>query len=304
MKNYKISIPEPCHENWDEMTINDKGRFCSSCSKTVIDFTKKESKQIQEYLKKHQEERICGHFFKKQLDSIVIELPESIFERELSFHKLFVIVLVFVMGTTLLSCNTEGKIQKIEHVTLIDSVKKAKKSIDSSFIFNKKDSIEKDQPLMPKVNKEKVSGEIVVGKLPPPPNVTGLVIRADTSLDSPLPLSFSIVKSVPRFRGVVKRANETWKENFNRKMQEFVVKNFDTISTLNLGLSKGKKRMYAQFTINSKGSIINVKTRTPHPKLNKTMEELIKKLPPFVPGKNNGKPLDVIYTLPVTFMVE
>lgn len=304
MKNYKISIPEPCHENWDEMTINEKGRFCSSCSKTVIDFTKKESRQIQEYLKKHQEERICGHFYKKQLDSIVIELPESIFERELSFHKLFVIVLVFVMGTTLLSCKTEGKIQKIEDVTLIDSVNKTKKSIDSSFIFNKKDSIKKDKPLITNVTKEKISGELVIGKLPPPPKVTGLVIRSDSSADTSFPLSFSIVESVPRFKGFVKRANETWKENFNRKMQEFVVKNFDTTSTLNLGLSKGKKRMYAQFTINSFGSIVNVKTRAPHPTLNKTIEELINKLPSFVPGKNNGKVVDVIYTLPITFMVE
>ena len=36
---YKISIPEPCHEDWNRMTPNEKGRFCDSCEKTIIDFS-------------------------------------------------------------------------------------------------------------------------------------------------------------------------------------------------------------------------------------------------------------------------
>ena len=24
----KISIPEPCHEDWNKMVLNEKGRFC------------------------------------------------------------------------------------------------------------------------------------------------------------------------------------------------------------------------------------------------------------------------------------
>lgn len=36
----KVSIPKPCYENWNSMSIDEKGRFCSVCAKTVIDFTK------------------------------------------------------------------------------------------------------------------------------------------------------------------------------------------------------------------------------------------------------------------------
>ncbi len=42
----KLSIPKPCHENWDAMTPNEKGRFCQVCSKTVRDFTASSDQEI------------------------------------------------------------------------------------------------------------------------------------------------------------------------------------------------------------------------------------------------------------------
>lgn len=66
----KISIPEPCHENWLEMTSTDKGRFCSSCQKNVIDFTKSSDREI--LLSFNETQKLCGRFKISQLDRNII----------------------------------------------------------------------------------------------------------------------------------------------------------------------------------------------------------------------------------------
>lgn len=75
---------------------------------------------------------MCGHFRREQLDAITIEIPQCTFEQSLPFQKCSLLVLLFVMGTTLFSCqNSEGKKQKIEEVILIDSQEKDKKTHDT-----------------------------------------------------------------------------------------------------------------------------------------------------------------------------
>ncbi|MCT2407567.1 hypothetical protein NZD88_08465 [Chryseobacterium antibioticum] len=64
MKN--LHIPNPC-ENWETMSSREKGRFCSVCSKCVIDFTEKKSYEIESIFKEKQGEDICGRFFSHQL---------------------------------------------------------------------------------------------------------------------------------------------------------------------------------------------------------------------------------------------
>lgn len=70
MKPMMITIPEPCHENWNEMTAAEKGRFCSSCSKEVVDFSNMNDAQIQVYLN-NASGKVCGRFDDAQVNRVL-----------------------------------------------------------------------------------------------------------------------------------------------------------------------------------------------------------------------------------------
>jgi hypothetical protein len=75
MRKLNLSIPEPCHENWEAMTEVEKGRFCNACQKTVIDFTNMSDRQLAEFFKKPVS-NLCGHFYGDQLNR-EIEIPKK-----------------------------------------------------------------------------------------------------------------------------------------------------------------------------------------------------------------------------------
>ena len=62
----KVTIPKPCHENWSNMTPEEKGRFCQVCSKCVRDFTNASDLEIITDLSENP--NICASFRVDQLD--------------------------------------------------------------------------------------------------------------------------------------------------------------------------------------------------------------------------------------------
>ena len=66
-KRFTISIPEPCTENWSEMTPTERGKFCAHCQKDVIDFSTKTDTEISNFVK-HNKGNLCGRFVDAQLD--------------------------------------------------------------------------------------------------------------------------------------------------------------------------------------------------------------------------------------------
>lgn len=137
---FKITIPKPCHEDWNAMLPKDNiGKFCIVCNKDVIDFTYWNSTDIQDYIDKNKGQNIFGKFKNEQLDSINIQIPEQALYSQINFHKIFLLALFISMGTTLFSCqNKYGEKQKINTIEVVKDT--VKNQTNGSVVLPSKDS--------------------------------------------------------------------------------------------------------------------------------------------------------------------
>jgi protein TonB len=113
---------------------------------------------------------------------------------------------------------------------------------------------------------------------------------------------FVLIEDVPVFPGC-KGNNEQLRSCFSKKIAEYYSKNFDKNLATELGLTEGKKRILLYFRIDSKGNVIDVKARAPHPTLEREVVKIINSLPKMIPGKQRGIPVIVSYSIPITFEI-
>jgi len=76
-KSLSVSIPEPCKEDLNAMTSTDRGRFCGSCQKEVVDFTKMSDAELLAFVSKNGY-KVCGTFAVSQLGR-KITAPKKIY---------------------------------------------------------------------------------------------------------------------------------------------------------------------------------------------------------------------------------
>lgn len=102
-----ITIPEPCHENWGEMTPTQRGAFCQKCAVDVIDFSGKSAHEIKATLDAHIGKHLCGRFEKKQLQTLNQDC--ALWEKQTAqtFQSKFLWACLIVFGMTLFTgCET------------------------------------------------------------------------------------------------------------------------------------------------------------------------------------------------------
>jgi hypothetical protein len=90
-----IEIPEPCHEDWQDMTPQEKGRFCDKCCKVVVDFTNMATDKVIEFIQERKNDRVCGRF---RPDQIVVPVAQKINRQYANRMKIFLAALVLVFG--------------------------------------------------------------------------------------------------------------------------------------------------------------------------------------------------------------
>ena len=114
---------------------------------------------------------------------------------------------------------------------------------------------------------------------------------------------FSVVETVPIFPGCESSQNrEEQMKCTSNGINGFVNKNFNPKIAKQKGLI-GRQRINAIFKIDTKGDVIDIRIRAPHPALEAEVIRVIKALPKMIPGKQRGKVVNVPYSLPIVFHV-
>lgn len=115
---------------------------------------------------------------------------------------------------------------------------------------------------------------------------------------------FAVIEDVPVYPGCESEGNNAArKQCMADRIMEYVQSKFNTELASELGL-EGRQRIQVIFKIDHNGQVVNVRARAPHPRLEQEAARVVSSLPKMVPGKQRGKPVGVLYSLPILFKVE
>lgn len=96
MRAVQIQIPTPCHEDWNNMLPEEKGRFCNSCAKTVVDFSVMSDQQLLDYLANFKNQSICGRLHHDQLDRNITELAKP--KKKIFLYWQYIVAFVLMIA--------------------------------------------------------------------------------------------------------------------------------------------------------------------------------------------------------------
>jgi len=113
---------------------------------------------------------------------------------------------------------------------------------------------------------------------------------------------FILVENAPIFPGCEGLSKAQSKKCFTQRITKFVNNRFDT-SLASESNSRGKQKIFVEFTIDKTGKVVDIIAKSPYKNLEKEAIRIINKLPKMTPGKQRTRAVAVKYTLPIIFEV-
>lgn len=121
--------------------------------------------------------------------------------------------------------------------------------------------------------------------------------------DTPATSHLNFVSEVPLFPGCSSKMDRAERiDCLNSKMGRFVQRRFDSSMANELGGLETVK-ISVLFTIGVDGLPKDIQIKAPNEKLEKEARRVISRLPQMTPGKMNGAPVNVTYSLPIVYRV-
>lgn len=289
----KVQINEPCPANWDKMQIKLHARHCEQCDKSVIDFTQKSRAEILTYLLENPNGSVCGRMNHQQFDILEEDLPELIsIISQPRFRANAFLILAIVCSSLFQSCET----------TPTQTKPKDKPKIELKNNFPLGEIKVKDTVETPSSNTEKhkinsrpidITGEVGISPVPEPePKIAGGISY------EPIPPYYedenlSYAEVMPEFPGGMKEMLKFINQNLVYP-QELIETDFSG-------------RIFVQFVVTKTGEIEKVsiaKGIDSISGLNQAAIRLVKQMPKWTPGINNGKEVNVKMVIPIRFSIQ
>lgn len=180
-KKLQLTIAEPCHENWDGMTPVEKGKFCGSCQKQVVDFSEMSDRQVAEFFKKPSNGSVCGRFMSDQLDREIAIPRKRIPWVKYFFH---IALPAFLMSMKVSAQKTQGKVKVSTTDTVRIPVHNDYRTMGMVARPMDKKPVIKDTVVTPiKKPVLTVKGEIAVNTQTKEPVCSGEIIVGDVDID-------------------------------------------------------------------------------------------------------------------------
>jgi beta-lactamase regulating signal transducer with metallopeptidase domain len=237
-----------------------------------------------------------NQFYKKTLIKKRIIMMKKNQSKKMNQLKYLVLIPVLASMLFYVSCATKPKGSKISksEKTLMNEKKIADIKLQEVVAINKSlnDSIVKlneERKLNNKMNnflKKKIYQKISQ--------------QGKNNISSDGSISFMKVDKVPTFPG----CESGDKVCFNKGIQKHFVENFNSKMVNKLGLKSGKTRIFVGLRIDKEGNVVNVAARAPHPDIKEEVLRVMNSLPKVIPGEQDGKVVEVKYSIPFTVIVE
>lgn len=119
MQKLQLSIPQPCHENWQNMTPTEKGRFCNACAKEVVDFSMMTDTEVMNYFTRITHQNVCGRVLPSQLERR-ISYPGEI-KKRMYWYWNYIVMFFMFFG----KANTIKAQDKIETPVALNAVERS-----------------------------------------------------------------------------------------------------------------------------------------------------------------------------------
>lgn len=282
-------IKQSCPADWEKMKIGFRSRHCEQCDKAVIDFTEMSREEMVRYLIENSDQRTCGRMRESQFDFHLDDMPVIIDSLSRKGGNIAFLMMALLCAS-LLSCSTPINVKPENgnnHVHGDMEMVMGKIAIDTNSSQSNNDravtapAVEKAKEIQPGIEPERIfQGEVKIQ--PEPPKET---YQEEEVLH--------YAEKMPEFPGGMSELQDYIKKNL--KYPE-IAKEMDIQGTI-----------YVRFEVDKDGKITNptILKSVPNGKsLDQETLRLIKSMPLWIPGEQNGSKVKVYFTMPVRFRLD